>query len=148
MSTQLQYRGGNDAERALGADENVLEVVAGVVLSKAAQAVPYAAIRKHDFEPEDLLASVAVAKHIYAPGVRREDASDLAAALGCERHGEIAPRALGRLLHVGKDAPASATRLSSSGSTWRMRFILASESTISRRPPTGTEPPERPVFPP
>ena len=37
---QLQHRGGDDAERAFGADEELLQVVAGVVLAQAAQAVP------------------------------------------------------------------------------------------------------------
>ena len=37
---ELQHGGGDDAERALGADEQLLQVVAGVVLAQAAQAVP------------------------------------------------------------------------------------------------------------
>ena len=40
LRKELQHRGGDDAERALGADEEVLQVVAGVVLAKRAQSVP------------------------------------------------------------------------------------------------------------
>src|SRR5262245_1426274 len=57
-----QHRRGDDAERALGAEEYLLQVVAGVVLAQAAQAVPYAAIGKHHLETEHLLARVAVAQ--------------------------------------------------------------------------------------
>jgi hypothetical protein len=37
---ELEGGGGDDAEGALGADEELLEVVAGVVLAQRAQAVP------------------------------------------------------------------------------------------------------------
>ena len=37
---QLQHGGGDDAQRAFGADEQVLQVVAGVVLAQPPQAVP------------------------------------------------------------------------------------------------------------
>src|SRR3989449_10111260 len=44
--------------------------------------------------------------------------------------------------------PASTVIVSLRRSRPRTRFILASASTISRRFPVGTEPPERPVLPP
>ena len=37
---ELQHRRGDDAERAFGADEELLQVIAGVVLAQRAQAVP------------------------------------------------------------------------------------------------------------
>ena len=43
---QLQRRRGDDAERAFAADEQVAQVVAGVVLAQAAQAVPDLALRR------------------------------------------------------------------------------------------------------
>ena len=45
-------RGGDDAERALGADEELLQVVAGVVLAQRPQPVPDAAVGQHHLEPE------------------------------------------------------------------------------------------------
>ena len=66
---QLQHRRGDDAERALGADEQLLEVVAGVVLAQAAQAVPDAPVGQHDLEAEHELARVAEAQHRGAAGV-------------------------------------------------------------------------------
>ena len=47
---ELQHRLGDDAERAFGAHEQVLQVVAGVVLLERAQPVPDVAVGQHDFE--------------------------------------------------------------------------------------------------
>jgi hypothetical protein len=66
---QLQRRGGDDAEGAFGADEQVLEVVAGVVLAQAAQAVPDLAAGQHDLEAQRQVARVAVAQHLRAAGI-------------------------------------------------------------------------------
>ena len=82
---QLEDRGGDDAERALGADEQLLQVVAGVVLAQAAQPVPYAPVGQHHLQPEHQLARVAVAQHVHAARVGRKVAADLAAALGRQR---------------------------------------------------------------
>ena len=43
---QLHGRGGDDAQRALAADEQVAQVVAGVVLAQARQAIPDLALRR------------------------------------------------------------------------------------------------------
>ena len=89
---QLQHRRGDDAERALGADEQLLEIVAGVVLAQSAQAVPDAAVGEHDFEPQRQFARVAEAQHGGAAGVGRQVAADRAASLGAERQREVAGR--------------------------------------------------------
>ena len=52
LRKQLEYRRGDDAERAFGADEQVAQVVAGVVLAQAAQAVPDLALRRDDFQAQ------------------------------------------------------------------------------------------------
>ena len=49
---ELQHRGGDDAERAFRADEQVLQVVAGVVLLQLVETVRDAAVGQHDFQPE------------------------------------------------------------------------------------------------
>ena len=58
LRMQLQHRGGNDAQRAFGADEKLFQVVAGVVLAQRAQPVPYAPVGEHRFQPEHLVARV------------------------------------------------------------------------------------------
>ena len=87
---QLQHRLGDDAERALGAHEQVLEVVAGVVLLERAQAVPDVAVGQHHLEAEHQVARVAVAQHLHAAGVGREIAADHAGALRAEAEREEA----------------------------------------------------------
>ena len=68
---------GDHAERALGADEQLGQVVAGVVLAEPAQPVPDAAVGQHDLEAEHQLAGHAVAQHRGAAGVGGEVAADL-----------------------------------------------------------------------
>ena len=116
---ELQHRGGDDAERAFGADEELLQVVAGVVLAQAAQAVPDAAVGKHDLDAQRQLARVAEAQHRGAAGVGRQVAADRAAALGGERQRKHAgPRA----------AAASCTRGE------RARRLRRSSSRCRHRP--------------
>ena len=85
LRIEPQHRGGDDAERAFGAEEQLLQVVAGVVLAQPAQAVPDAAVGQHHLETEHLLARGAVAQDVDAAGVGREVAADLAAAFCGER---------------------------------------------------------------
>ena len=82
---ELDHRGGNDAERAFGADEQLFEVVTGIVLAQAAQAVPDFARGQHDLQTERQFTSVAVTQHLYAAGIGRQIAADLATAFGGER---------------------------------------------------------------
>ncbi len=76
--------GGDDAEGALGADEELFEVGAGVVLAERREAVPEGAVGEHDLEPEDLVAHHAVAQHVDAAGVGGDDAADLGRALAAD----------------------------------------------------------------
>ena len=95
----FEHRRGHDAQRALRADEELLEVVAGVVLAQAAQAAVDAAVREHRFDAQRQLARVAVAQHRRAPGVGRKIAADRAAALRRERQREVESRGGGGLVH-------------------------------------------------
>ena len=99
-----EHGGGNDAERPLGADKELLEVVTGIVLAQSAQPVPDAPVGQHDLQAEDLVARGAVTQHVHPAGVGREIAADLAAALGGERKREQPPRLVGRFLHRGEHA--------------------------------------------
>ena len=83
---QAQRRRRHDAERALGADEELLEVVARVVLAQRRELVQHAPVRQHDLEAEHEGAHHAVAQHGRAAGIGRDDAAQRRAALGAERH--------------------------------------------------------------
>ena len=92
------------AEGALGADEQVFQVVAGIVLAQRRKPVPGTAVRQHRFEAERELAGVAVAQHRGAAGVGREIAADLARSLGAEAQREHPVIVLGDPLQVGQNA--------------------------------------------
>ena len=82
---QLQHRRGDDAERPLGADEQVAEVVAGIVLAQLPEAVPHLAGGEHHLDAENQFARVAIGEHAGAAGIGRQVAADLARALRGER---------------------------------------------------------------
>ena len=82
---ELEHRGGDDAERAFGADEQVFEVVAGVVLLELVEEVHHAAVGEHDLDAHHEIAGDAVGHRIGAAGIGREIAADGATALGGER---------------------------------------------------------------
>ena len=85
---QLQGRGGDQPQRALGADEQLLQVVAGVVLAQAAQRGQDAAVGQHHLEPEHQVAHVAEAQHRGAAGIGRQVAADGAASFRRQRQRE------------------------------------------------------------
>ena len=114
---QLQHGGGDDAQRAFGADEQVLQVVAGIVLAQAAQAVPDTSVRQHHFQPQHQIARIAVAQHAVAAGVGGQVAADLAIVQGCRQlEREQAVMLLCHRTHVGQDA----TRLDGHGVIYRI----------------------------
>ena len=71
LGLQAQHRSSDDAERAFAADEQLLEVVAGVVLLHLVEHQEHRAIGKHHFEAENVLTGHAVADHPVAAGVGR-----------------------------------------------------------------------------
>ena len=77
---QPQHRRGDDAERALGADEQVLQVVAGVVLLELVEVVEHAPVGEHDLEAEHMRARDAVGERRRAAGIGGEIAADGAGA--------------------------------------------------------------------
>ena len=99
LRKELEHCGGDDAERAFAAKKKLLQVVAGVVLAQAAQAVPNTPVGEHDFEPEHQIARVAVAKHRGAAGVGGKIPADRTTSFGSERQREEKPRIRGLGLH-------------------------------------------------
>ena len=147
---QLEGRAGDDAERAFGADEEMLQVEAGVVLAQAVQAVPDPAVGEHHFEAEHVLARIAVAQHAGAAGVGRDVAADLARAFGAEAD-RVEPCRVGgrRLLHGASTQPASTTIELLATSIERMRRMRARLITTGARlSARGTAPSHRLVLPP
>ena len=102
---KFKHGGRDDAQGALGADEQVLQVIARVVLAQGPEAVPNAPVGQHHFEPQHQVAGVAVAQHRDAAGVGRDVAADAAASLGGQAEGEQGAGVGGRRLHVGQHAP-------------------------------------------
>ena len=104
LRVQAQHGCGDHAERAFGAEEELLQVVAGVVLAQAAQPIPHPAVGQHHFHAEHLLARGSIAQHVDPAGVGRKVAADLAAAFGGERERKQAPGVRRRGLHRGEHA--------------------------------------------
>ncbi len=98
LRIEPQHRCRDDAERALRADEQVLEVIARIVLAQRLEPVPHAAVGEHDFKPERKLARIAVSEHAYPAGIGGEHAADLAAPFRGKAQREQAPGAVGDLL--------------------------------------------------
>src|SRR3546814_3820045 len=90
--------------RAFRSDEQVAQVVAGVVLAQGLQAVPDAAVGQHDLKAERQFTGIAVAQHGNAAGVGGEIAADGATAFGAEAERKEAAGFTGRRLYSGEDA--------------------------------------------
>ncbi len=82
---ELQHGFRDDAECALRADEEVLQVIARIVLAQGRKPVPDRAIGQHHFQAEHEIARVAIAQNRRATGIRRDVPADGAGALGSQR---------------------------------------------------------------
>ena len=101
---QSQGRGRHDAQSPLGADEQLLEVVARVVLAKAGELVEHATVRQHHLESQDQRAHHAVAEHGRSAGIGGDDAAQRRAAFGAERHRQQPTSGIGGGLQLGEHA--------------------------------------------
>ena len=146
---ELHRRGGDDAQRAFAADEQVAQVVAGVVLAQARQALPDLALRRDHFQPQAQLARVAVAHHLGAAGI---------GAPGCRRWCNCLrpPGSAGTESRPSRPLPAgfaARSRPRRSWSGWRRRWraprSCAAGSARTCVPlASGVEPTTSPVLPP
>lgn len=103
FGNSFQDRAGDDAEGAFRAQEQRLQVIAGVVLPQAPKPVPDAPIGQHHFQPQNEVAGVAVSQHRCAAGIGGQVAADATAPLGAETEGEQEVRIIGCALNVGKN---------------------------------------------
>ena len=85
IGKQPKRSGGDDAERALGADEEPLHIVAGIVLPQLAQAVDDPSVGKHGLDSGHEVARIAVGDHGHAAGVGRDIAAYGARSLRRQR---------------------------------------------------------------
>ncbi len=85
IGKEPQRGGGDDAERSLGADEQALEVVAGIVLAQLAEGVDHPPVRQHRLDAGDEIAGIAVGDHSHPAGVGRDIAADGAGSLRAQR---------------------------------------------------------------
>ena len=74
--SEAQRDAGDDAERPLRPDQQLLDVVAAGVLDQRRQLVEHRARRQHRLEPGDARAHRAVAQHLDAAGVGRDEPAD------------------------------------------------------------------------
>ena len=97
---EFEHGTGDHAERALGADEQLLEVVAGVVLAQGPQAVEDPAVGQHRLDAEDVAAGVAVPQDVEAAGVGGDRPADGGGAAGTPVHGQLPVDGGGGLLDL------------------------------------------------
>ena len=104
LRVELEHGGRDDAQRPLGADEQVAQVVAGIVLAQAAQAVPDFALGGDHFQAQAQFPRVPVAQDGGAAGIGRQVPADGAAAFRRQRQGKQHAGAGRGLLDVVEDA--------------------------------------------
>ena len=133
-----------DAERALRADHQRGQVVAGDALHGAVPGADQPAVGEHDLEAEHRLAGDAVLGAEQAAGVRGDVAAD-GRDRAARRVGRAPEAALGRAaaLRSPLRTPGSTTASSSSTEISSTRFMRSVESTSSPAPPMA--PPASPV---
>ena len=97
---QLERGGRDDAQRAFAADQQMAQVVAGIVFAQAVQAVPDPALRRNGLQPQAQLACIAVAQHLRAARIACQVAAYGATAFAAHAQ-RIQPACIGRsLLHL------------------------------------------------
>mmetsp|Transcript_30978 Transcript_30978/g.100930 ORF Transcript_30978/g.100930 Transcript_30978/m.100930 type:complete len:299 (+) Transcript_30978:365-1261(+) len=74
----------DDAERAFGADKDLLQVVSGIVLSERAQEVEHSSIREHHLQTEDRTVQRSVSDQVYASRICAHVPANLARPLCAE----------------------------------------------------------------
>ena len=92
---KLERGSGDDAQCALGSDVEVLQVITGVVLAQAAQALPHVALRRDHLQPQAQLTRIAKTQHLGAAGIGAQCAADGASAFGRQTQRVPETRCLG-----------------------------------------------------
>ena len=144
-----QRRRGDDPERAFGADQQLVEAVAAIVLLERGQAVVDRAVGQHRLDPRDQRAHRAEAQHLRAPGVGRDEAADGAAAARAQRQRKAPADLAARSCRSARITPASATARLASALDRAQRGSSAAATGSSALPSAGgVAPATMPVLPP
>ena len=135
------------SKRSFGADEQVFQIVAGIVLLQLVEVVENAAVGQHHLDPEHVRPRDAVGKRGGAAGIGRKIAADGAAAF---RRQQLRIKPVGTSAAASrarcKVTPASQVIVFEAGSTLADAVEPVSDRTISLL--SGICPPTRPVLPP
>ena len=97
---ELKRGGGDDAERAFAADEELADVIASGVFVQRGKVGEQAAVGQHHFQPEHQITRGAVAHHVQPAGVTGDVAADLAGAFAGEAERKQPPGLGCGFLHV------------------------------------------------
>ena len=144
---QAQGGSGNDAQRPLGADQQLVEDRPPIVLLERGKAVVNRPVGQHRLDPRHQPAHRPEAKYLRAPGVGRDQPADSATPARRPASAGIGGRspeaASWRWCRM---TPASAT--ASCPSIERIRFIRRSDNSNADPSAGGVAPPTMPVLPP
>ena len=108
---QPQGCGGHDAKRALGTDQQLLEIESAIVLLERRERVEHAAVGHHRLQSEHLRTHRAVAQHLCAAGIRRDKAADGCRSLAAKGQGKAQAVFFRQLVQVLQDEPGLACHL-------------------------------------
>ena len=100
---ELQDRRRDNPQGSFGSQKQLLQIVAGVVLPQAAQAVPDPPVGQDNFQAKHQIPRVAVAQHVDPPGIGGQIAADATASLGGEAQRKQGADGVGGRLNVGQD---------------------------------------------
>ncbi len=100
---QTQRGRGDHAQGTLGADQQLVEAVAAVVLLESGEAAVDRAVREHRLDAGDERAHRPELQHLRAAGVGRGEPADGAAAARAERQGEAHADIMRRLVQRRED---------------------------------------------
>ncbi len=143
---QLEHRRRDDAERAFGADEQVAQVVAGVVLLELVEGPQHASVGQHHFEAEHEIARDPIGKRAVPPALVERLPPMVQLPSAPSDSGNRRSTAAAASCAVASTTPASHVMVLERGSTSRMR---SSWRNVTRTSPScGIWPPTRPVLPP
>ena len=102
LGLQTQDHARDDPQRALGADQQLLEVVTRVVLDHLVERRHDSAVRQYVLQAQYLVARHAVADHAVAPGVGGQVAAYGAGTARAQVEWKVQPGSLGRALDFGQ----------------------------------------------
>ena len=100
---KLERRCRDNPQRSLCSDQQMAQVIAGVVLPQRREPVQDTAVGQDGLDTQTQITRVAIAQDVHAARVGRQDTTDPRTALRCDGQREQAARLLGDLLRLLQD---------------------------------------------